>query len=240
MRLTPDLSRSRVEIKYSVAAEDVPALADRILADEREEYLLRTLYFDRPDGSLARRAVEDPFHCTKVRSREYGEDSSVWFEVKTRRGRWTRKSRLHLHRAEAEKLLGGEGGEVELGGVEEEAEARRFLQGVARGELVPIGTVIAHRQTFGMKRPRVRITLDREIVYFRPSGPPYASPGWKASARLLRREREPVLEVKHAGHLPAWCEELVAGLRNTTYSKFRTLVQSLADGGKAAGHVDRL
>src|SRR5687767_8505483 len=107
MRLTLDLSRARVETKYCVAAEDVPALLVRIPADEREEYGIRSLYFDRPDRSLARAAVADPLHCTKVRAREYPGGSSVWFEVKTRRGRWTRKSRLHLHRSEAAALFGG-------------------------------------------------------------------------------------------------------------------------------------
>src|SRR5262249_2550531 len=57
MRMTLDLSRSRVETKYDVAAEDVPSLLRRIPADEREDYGVRTLYFDRPDRSLARRAL---------------------------------------------------------------------------------------------------------------------------------------------------------------------------------------
>src|SRR5690242_2151920 len=108
MRLTLDLSRSRVEMKYGVAAEDVPSLLRRIPADEREDYDVRTLYFDRPDGSLARRALEDPFHCTKVRIREYADGSPwVWFEVKTREGRWTRKSRLRLGREDAARCLAG-------------------------------------------------------------------------------------------------------------------------------------
>src|SRR6187455_2643759 len=97
MRLTQDLSRSRVETKYGVPAEDVPALMDRIPADEREEYVVWTLYFDRPDASLAREALEDLLHCTKVRLRDYGDDSPWrWFEVKRRDGRWTRKSRLRV------------------------------------------------------------------------------------------------------------------------------------------------
>ena len=100
MRLTIDLSRSRVETKYSIADEDVPALTCRIPSDEREDYAVLTHYFDRADGSLARNAIEDPFHCTKIRTRQYAEDPSVWFEVKTRRGCWTRKSRLRLSRSE--------------------------------------------------------------------------------------------------------------------------------------------
>lgn len=242
MRLTLDLSRSRVETKYHVAAEDVPALPDRILADEREDYSVRTLYFDRPDGSLAKKAVDDPFHCTKVRAREYIGGSSVWFEVKTRRGRWTRKSRLHLERSEAARLLAGnpDASVPRVASGEEEAEARRFLRAVARGELVPVGIVTALRQTFTVKNPQVRITLDRDIAYFRPPAEPFGLPEGNSPGDLLLREHEPVLEVKHGGNLPVWCEELIAGLRNTTYSKFRNLVQSLADPRKVADRVDRL
>lgn len=241
MRLTLDLSRSRVETKYHVAAEDLPALPDRILSDEREDYAVRTLYFDRPDRSLARKALEDPLHCTKVRAREYAGGSSVWFEVKTRQGRWTRKSRLHLHRPEAAQLLGGSNGaSLSAEGNRDEAEARRFLLEVARGRLVPIGIVTAFRQTFIVNNPQVRITLDREISYFRPSPGPYSLPESEPPSGLLRREPEPVLEVKHGGNLPEWCEELIVGLRNTTYSKFRNLVQSLEDFGEVADGVDRL
>jgi hypothetical protein len=229
MRLTLDLTQSRVESKYHVAVEDLPSLHDRIPADEREEYDVRTLYFDRPDGSLARTAVDHPRHCTKVRVREYVGDASVWFEVKTRRGRWTRKSRLSLDHAEAARLLGGgDGGPASRPVAADEAEARRYLLEVARGRLMPVGLVTASRQTFIVRNPQLRITLDRGIAYFRPS------------SELLRLESEPVLEVKHAGTLPAWCEELTSGLRNTTYSKFRNLILSLSDSGKVTDRVDRL
>src|SRR5437879_2419069 len=81
MRVTLDPSRPRVETKYRVAVEDVPALLRRIPADDREDYGISTLYFDRPDGSLARKAIEDPLLCTKVRAREYHDGSPwIWFE----------------------------------------------------------------------------------------------------------------------------------------------------------------
>ena len=245
MRLTLDLSRTRVETKYFVAADDVPALLARIPADEREEYGVRSLYFDRPDGSLARAALADPLHCTKVRAREYPGGSSVWFEVKTRRGRWTRKSRLHLPRSEAAVLIGGvpfpeADAVVPTGGGEEEHEARRYLQEVVRGSLVPVGVVRSFRESFVLKRPPVRITLDREIAYFRSEDRPFASQGTDRPSLLLRRETEPVLEVKHAGQLAPWCEGLVSGLRPSTYSKFRSLVRFLAESGRTTGRVDRL
>ncbi|RPH35518.1 MAG: polyphosphate polymerase domain-containing protein [Planctomycetota bacterium] len=240
MRLTLDLSRARVETKYCVADDDVPALLARIPADEREEYGIRSLYFDRPDGSLARAAVADPLRCTKVRAREYPGDSAVWFEVKTRRGRWTRKSRIHLHRSEAAALFGGcPVAGVPPGGGEEEHEARRYLQDVVGGSLVPIGVVRSFRQTFVLKRPPMRITLDREIAYFRPETHPFSPDGSERPSLLLRREAAPVLEVKHAGQLAPWLEEIVSGLRPSTYSKFRNLVRFLAEAGRTTRRVDR-
>jgi hypothetical protein len=239
MRLTLDLSRARVETKYCVAAEDVPALLARIPADEREEYGIRSLYFDRPDRSLARAAEADPLHCTKVRAREYPGGSSVWFEVKTRRGRWTRKSRLELRRSEAAALFGGcpvafRDAVVSPGG-DGDQEARRFLQEVVRGSLVPIGVVRSFRQNFVLNRPQTRITLDREIAYFRPESSPFSQEGSDRPSLLLRWEPSPVLEVKHAGRLAPWCEALVAGLRPSTYSKFRNLVRVLEEAGRKTG-----
>jgi hypothetical protein len=243
MRLTLDLSRARVETKYFVAAEDVPALLARIPADEREEYGVRSLYFDRPDRSLALAAVADPLHCTKVRAREYPGGSSVWFEVKTRRGRWTRKSRLQLHRSEAAALFGGcPAATVDAlspAAGDGEQEARRYLQEVVRGSLVPIGVVRSFRQNFVLKRPQTRITLDREIAYFRPESRPFSPDGSERPSLLLRWESEPVLEVKHAGRLAPWCEALVGGLRPSTYSKFRNLIRVLEEAGRTTGRVDR-
>src|SRR5262245_44962188 len=159
MRLVIDLCRARVETKYSLAPVQVPALTSRIPADERETYGVITVYFDRPDGSLARHAMEDPLHCTKVRTRQYPGDPSVWFEVKTRQGRWTRKSRLQLTRFEANRLIHGMSPSeadayaplrVRVG--EPQAHARIYLRELAMGSLAPVGAVYAHRRTFLVRR----------------------------------------------------------------------------------------
>ncbi len=244
MRLTLDLSRSRVEMKYGVAAEDVPALLQRIPADEREDYDVRTLYFDRPDGSLARRALEDPFHCTKVRIREYADRSPwVWFEVKTREGRWTRKSRLQLGRDDAARCLAGLDGPFgrfpgEPG--QDDADARLYLNEARSGHLVALGAVHSTRRSFLLKKSLVRITLDLEIAYHRAAASPFAGEASVMSGPLLRREEEPVLELKHVGCVPRSCLALVDGLRPSNYSKFRNLVRCLSESGEGAGCVDRL
>lgn len=245
MRLTIDLSRSRVETKYGLAAEDVPALTSRIPSDGREEYGVVTLYFDRRDGSLARQAIDHPLRCTKVRTRQYPGDRSVWFEVKTRRGCWTRKSRLRLSLEEAAHLVRGlsprETGEFAplLSGNGDDAEARARLRELAEGRLAPVGAVYAWRKTFLVSRDQVRITLDQGITYFRPSLDPYSIPGSTAPGLRLHQEPALVLEVKHGGALPAWGEELVAGLTRSKYSKFRNLVLSLQEHGRSADRVDR-
>jgi len=246
MRLTIDLSRSRVETKYGLTAEDIPALTDRIPCAEREEYRVLTLYFDRPDGSLARRALEHPLRCTKVRTRQYPEDPSIWFEVKTRRGCWTRKSRLQLSRSEAAALLRGlTPAEMDAfgplhGSDDDEAEARCHLRELAEGGLLPVGAVHAFRRTFLVRADQVRITLDQGISYYRPCEDPTSLDGATAPGLLLQTESSLVLEVKYAGALPDWGRELVSGLRRSSYSKFRNLVLSLAEARRAANRVDRL
>jgi len=239
MRLTIDLTRSRVETKYSVAAEEVAERTRWIPSVEREDYAVFTHYFDRRDGSLARNAIRNPFHCTKVRTRQYPGDSSVWFEVKTRRGCWTRKSRLRLSRSEAAQLLRGlSPAEVAafepLHDLDGEAEARVHLRALAERKLVPVGTVYAFRKTFLALRDQVRITLDQEIAYYRPCKDPFSLADATAPELLLRREPGLVLEVKHAGAVPPWCRSLVSGLRRSKYSKFRNLVQSLAEARRAS------
>jgi hypothetical protein len=246
MRLAIDLCRTRVETKYSVAAEDVTGLTSRIPSDEREEYGVLTLYFDRPDGSLARRAIRDPLHCTKVRTRQYPGDASVWFEVKTRWGCWTHKSRLQLNRDDAARLIRGLSPSdaerfVPLQDREDgEAEARRHLRELAEGGLRPVGAVFADRRTFLARQDQVRITLDQQIAYYRLGADPYSLPLATAPGLLLRSEPDLVLEVKHGGELPAWGRDLVTGLRRSKYSKFRNLVHSLAEARRSSQRVDRL
>ena len=245
MRLAIDLCRTRVETKYSLAAEDVSVLISRIPADEREEYGVLTLYFDRADGSLARRANDDPLHCTKVRTRQYPGDVAVWFEVKSRWGSWTRKSRLHLSRDEAARLVRGlSPAEVEafrpLRNAEDgEAEARQHLRELAEGHLRPVGSVYADRRTFLARHDQVRITLDQQIAYYRLGEDPYSMDVAMAPGLLLRSEPDLVLEVKHGGTLPPWCRDLVSGLRRSKYSKFRNLVKSLAQARRSSERVDR-
>ena len=238
MRSTQDFSRSRVETKFRLTADDVPSVLRQIPAHEREDYAVSTLYFDRPDGSLARHALEHPFHCTKVRARQYLGSTWVWFEVKSRDGRWTRKSRLRLRRSDASRLISGAGlperAALFVEG-DDERDARAYFDEARCGDLVPVGAVAAFRRSFLLSQDLVRITLDLDIAYHRPSA---SGPGMRGP--LLRRESEPVLELKHLGRMPRSCLDLVSRLRPSNHSKFRTLVQSLSASDGEREHVDRL
>ncbi len=238
MRLTQDFSRSRVETKYRLTADNVPSLLRRIPADEQEDYVVSTLYFDRPDGSLCRNALDHPLRCTKVRARQYRGSTWVWFEVKSREGRWTRKSRLRLRRSEASRLISGDGLSPRaalLVDGDDDLDVRAYFDEACRGELVPVGAVTAFRRSFVLNQDLVRITLDLDIAYHRPSA---SGPGMRGP--LLRRESEPVLELKHRGRVSPRCLDLVSRLRPSNHSKFRTLVQSLSASDGERDHVDRL
>ncbi len=165
MRLTIDLSRSRVETKYSIADEDVPALTCRIPSDEREDYAVLTHYFDRADGSL--RGTRSRIPSIAPRSAPASMPSpSVWFEVKTRRGCWTRKSRLRLSRSEAARLVRGLS--------PSEAEAFEPLSRRRRGRGAPPSSRAGERRA----SPRGRgHRLPEDVPGPARPGPDHARPG---------------------------------------------------------------
>ncbi len=244
-----DISRSRVEMKYLLPAERLPELLVRVPPHQREDYRVTTLYFDRPDGSLSRLALEQPYECTKVRARDYLDGSPyVWFEVKSRLGQWTRKSRTKVARADLTQLLGGLSlsrrlplPEGPADGEDDGGETLRLLEDVRRRELIPIGAVHVLRKTFMLPEVSLRFTLDEGISYYRTPERPY----WnqerlvpESLGPLLQKDTDPVLEMKHAGTVPSWCLGVVSGLTKSAYSKFRTLVRCIEQASRVADRVD--
>jgi hypothetical protein len=246
-----DITRSRIEVKYLIPLGRIGRLVDRISADEREEYAVTTVYFDAPDRSLSRLALESPYGCVKVRIREYLDGSPwVWLEVKSRRGAWTQKWRSRMRRTALPSLLEAGGG---IGlrslegppweGVGDAAEARRCVEAATAGPLRPLGAVTAHRRTYSLASSSVRFTLDHDVTYFGAPRAPWSGGhpiSRKALGAPLLRERDAVLELKHSGEPPLWCTMLVSNLEMSAYSKFRNLIQSVENAGKAVSHVDRL
>lgn len=246
-----NITHARVEIKYWVPQELVDSVLERLPALAPRVYGVTTVYFDRLDRSLSAEAIRTPAHCTKIRLREYQDGPrTLWIEIKTRSGSWTRKARFRIDRQALGPLLGG----GDLRDVAEPAlscascdregvEAFGRLREISGGRLLALGAVATTRHAYRVLDLPFRMTFDRNVTYHRLSERllrPGASLAAAALGPPLRLETAAILEVKHGGGVPEWLPDVVAGLAPTDYSKFRTLVRVLEESCKAAGHVDRL
>lgn len=242
------ITRVRVELKYQIEPERVEEIVGRIPSGNRREYRVTTTYLDRPDRALSLAAVATPFECTKIRLREYVNDaSSLWVEVKRRMGGWTHKHRMKIDREWVPALLAGS--DLKFLDVQcacrtcrdDREETVDHLRGIAEGRLIVVGCVSASRRTFTLRDDAVRISLDEQISYFKAPEGLYEDPESNGSIDIgpsLFQEPDAVLEVKADRNIPDWCQDVVAGLKGTNYSKFRMLLGCIKGTIRAVAHVD--
>jgi hypothetical protein len=234
------VTRIRIELKYLLAPEEVEGFLRRIPDVKQRAYAVTTTYLDRPDRTLSRAALANPHQCTKLRLREYLESaSSLWMEVKSRRGAWTQKERMRVGRDEVGDLLSGSGPAPEdrpcPGCVENRVEILERFREVARGPLVVVGCIWARRRTFSADS--LRISIDQGVTYFPPPDGLYDTRNTLPPESLgapLHKEPAAILELKVDGKAPAWCRDVVAGLKTAEYSKFRTLIGCLEPTSRVA------
>jgi hypothetical protein len=258
-----DLVRERVELKYLLLPEEarevrrlLQALSSR--PGFKEDYgWVTTVYLDRPDGSLARRALGSPWKSLKIRLREYftpeGAPLSpfVFLEVKERAGPASRKSRVRVHKRRVASILRGGPHLEELpDGPPAPGERGSLREVLARvreagaGPLRPMGAARYRRLALEGGWPRARLTLDQEITYHpAPLGlyETHAALGPGALGPPAIEEETGVLELKQAGTRPAaWCAETVGERWPAEYSKFRVLAalsasETLAGASRGTG-----
>lgn len=233
-----NVTQTRVELKYLVPAELVDHVAGRLPACDLASRQVTTVYFDRMDRSLSLEALLNPEQSTKIRVREFHDGAPyLWIEVKTRSGAWTNTSRFRIDKGAVGPLL--RSGEIRnppdpaslCGTCDlEVGEAFRRLRDVAGGRLVAIGAVAAARNVYRVRDLPFRLTLDRDIAYYRVPPGLFETRNSVTPRGLgvpIRREPCAVLEIRHGGAVPVWCRDVVAGLARTHYSKFRTLVRAI-------------
>jgi hypothetical protein len=252
-----DLTQDRVELKYVALPDEV----DGILADLRalaaqpgfrvDQAWITTVYFDLPDGRLARRTLAGGPRTVKVRMREYlppqgsRESSSVFIEVKVRDGSTSRKARFPLEKARVAPFFRGQGDpDLALDGSDFLAEGVRRVRRIAGGgPLLAVGAASYRRLAVEGGHPRARITLDRQISYHLGSFDLY-----EESPALDRQALGPpavedaggIAELKFRGpEPPPWGERLLRSLPAVEFSKFLAL-SALALSEAQAAHVDRL
>ncbi|HET8541190.1 MAG TPA: VTC domain-containing protein [Anaeromyxobacter sp.] len=213
------VTRIRRETKILLEPEEASRLAGRLAAEIAPyECRVACVYFDSPDGKLARRAATTPDDCVKIRTRSYDPDlgdrpGRVALDVKRERGGITSKDRLWLPPEDVP------------------AEVRRALAPTF-GAIAPTVASTYRRRVF-QASPEWRATFDDELR-FHAAGWSLFAPGTRPSLASLAPpfagERLVVLELKHApGALPAWLVEL-GRARGIAYSKF-------AAGSRDAGRV---
>jgi hypothetical protein len=253
-----DLSRDRVELKYLVLPKEVEGLLGELGtlppggSFRAQECRITTVYLDRPDGALARRALEGWGPSVKVRLREYfpieGTEGSafVWIEVKEREGRTSRKTRFPLHKALVAPFFRGQADAARiLDGSDPVGPRERVIEGVRRvreiargGPLLPAGATSYRRWAVEGGHPRARLTVDREITYHLGEIDLYEE------RRELDREALGPVAVEHPGgvaelkyrglEIPLWWERALRKLSPVDFSKFLTLSALAVSEAQAA------
>lgn len=211
------LTRLRREVKVLLGPEEAGEVAARLTAELGIPAVTRVaaVYFDGPGAPLARRALETPRDCVKVRAKAYRPDRSaapgrVVLEVKHERDGVTTKDRRWLHRAAVRAAL--------------------VTAHPAAGPLAPLVATSYRRRVF-QPCDGWRATLD-DVLRFHVAGWELFddwAPAWpRALGSALAAEQRAVLELKlGSDEPPGWLRELALS-RATPYSKFAEAVTRTA------------
>lgn len=196
----------RREAKLLLERDESEALAHELGRTAAPvESRIVTVYFDRPDGVLARRAVSTPEDCVKVRARTYEPDrgpgrTGVVLEVKRERSGVTTKQRVRLARDEVRAALD-------------------LSIAPALGPLAPTVGASFRRRVFQCS-PDWRVTFDDGLSFHDAGWELLDAPAWGAALPPpFAAEPRVVVEVKHGPEgLPRWLAALSRSAR--PYSKF--------------------
>lgn len=211
------LTRLRREVKVLLRPEEAAALLVQLEAELGAPAVSRVsaVYFDGPGTPLARRALDTPRDCVKIRVKAYRPDRSegrgrVVLEVKHERDGVTTKDRRWLDRGAVRAALAS----THLGA----------------GPLAPLVATSYRRRVF---QPCAgwRATLD-DVLRFHAAGWELfddGAPQWpRALGAALAAEPQAVLELKlGVEEPPRWLRDL-ALRRATPYSKFAEAVRRTA------------
>ncbi len=211
------LTRLRREVKVLLGPEEAAALVVRLAAELGPPTVSRVsaVYFDGPGAPLARRALETPRDCVKIRVKAYRPDrlagcGRVVLEVKHERDGVTTKDRRWLDRGAVRAALGS----AQLG----------------PGPLAPLVATSYRRRVF---QPCAgwRATLDDALRFHAAGWELFddGAPRWpRALGAALAAESQAVLELKlGVDEPPGWLRDL-ALRRATPYSKFAEAVRRTA------------
>ncbi len=215
------ITRLRREVKLLLDPRDAAAFAERVSAHaQAHETRIASVYFDAPDGRLARRAAASPCDCTKIRAKAYEPDRGplpgrAVLEMKRERGGLTLKERTWVPRSALRAALSS------------------FVPR-AIGAVEPVVATSYRRRVF-QASPVWRVTFDVGLEFHAASWALVEAPSWhEALGTPFAVEGRAVVEVKFAeGSLPEWIGAFAAGAA-VSYSKFAQAI-SHAGRGRSRG-----
>ena len=221
------LSFERNEIKYLLNAEQLAAvkgaMEGRMVPDEWGATTICNLYYDTPDGLLARRSDEHPLYKEKIRVRSYGrllEGEPVFVELKKKYKGITYKRRASIDQERFADFMAGRGDPATQ--IERELDfAIRRYEGLA-----PCAFIAYEREAFYAQDDHgFRMTFDRN-VRARTTDLDLAS---DSHGLALLPDGLTLMEVKCAGAIPLWLVEVLSeqDLRKARFSKYGTAWREL-------------
>jgi hypothetical protein len=208
------------------------ALDDYMPADDRDGYLVHSLYLDSPGYDLYRETFEGVKNRYKLRMRFYNESPSapVFLEIKSRTTESIRKMRAIVSKPAAEAMLKGERlNPADLISPSEKSALalEEFNRRVVRLSAHGCAFVSYKREAYmAIESDGVRITFDRNII-----GVPYDSLYGMQMPAITAPifPNEVVLEIKYTGQLPSWSRDLIRdfGLQRTSFPKYVHVIDAL-------------
>lgn len=207
------ITNVRREVKILLDPDEAEPVAGALarLVHPQESRVV-AVYFDSPDGALARRAASSPDDCVKVRAKSYapdrsGESGRVVLEVKREREGITSKERIWLPLADVRDAVAN-------------SLAPTF------GALAP-AVATSYRRRVYQTSPHWRVTIDDDLTFHQAAWALFAddAPPWHGGlGAALGAEPRVVIELKFGPDgIPRWLANL-GWTRGTPYSKFATAV----------------
>jgi hypothetical protein len=177
-----------------------------------EGYHVNSLYLDTPDFDTFRR--RPGFRRRKFRLRRYGQESTIWLEVKRKRNGHVRKRRVSVADAELIQHLAQP--------ENPEWEGAWFRRRIDQRQLRPVCQVTYRRfARIGMSATGpIRLTIDRDLLAADATG--WQVPATPLPGEPLLKARR-IVEFKFRDVLPASFRGLIQDLRlePATFSKYR-------------------
>jgi len=227
----------RLEYKYLVSNSILPHLRqdllpyldyDKHLPEGKEDYTVRSIYFDNSKLDYYYEKIEGIKVRKKVRIRgyDYCEGKNLIFlELKKKCDNYVYKNRSPLHYEDLNQLF--ECGDIErfisekYSNEESINDGKRFFYHYINKSLRPINLVVYNREAYACKFDnRLRITFDKDLRYF-PF--PSISDLYLDDHHLYKvLINHSIVEIKFNHNKPVWLQNIITkyGLTRKSLSKY--------------------